>query len=392
MNLFSHETINFQVLSEFAFNNRWAMVPEGVIPLTAADSDFPVAPEIQEALIDYINKGYFPYVPNLGYESVRHSIATQLNERKNEYVNPDYLLPIDSAARGMYIIAESFLKRGDEALVFDPVDYLFMKSFENAGATPVLFPARIKNGRIDLSDLESYITPKTKMLGLCNPHNPYGTLYSVEDLNHLLDLAEKHDFYIMNDEIWSDIVYDRNAFRSILSIDPNKNHRVISVYGFSKSFGIAGLRAGCVYASNIKLFNIIIETSAVMTTAGGISSLSQIAAQTCMDKCYYWNELFVDHLRGNRDYAISRIMKMPNITCHTPDATFMLFPNIEQTGMGSEEFSDYLLKQHRLAVVPGSPKYFGPGAEGHVRICFSTSREVLSEGLNRLEDALIQLS
>lgn len=392
MNLFSHETINFQVLSEFAFNNRWAMVPEGVIPLTAADSDFPVAPEIQEALIDYINKGYFPYVPNLGYESVRHSIATQLNERKNEYVNPDYLLPIDSAARGMYIIAESFLKRGDEALVFDPVDYLFMKSFENAGATPVLFPARIKNGRIDLSDLESYITPKTKMLGLCNPHNPYGTLYSVEDLNHLLDLAEKHDFYIMNDEIWSDIVYDRNAFRSILSIDPNKNHRVISVYGFSKSFGIAGLRAGCVYASNIKLFNIIVETSAVMTTAGGISSLSQIAAQTCMDKCYYWNELFVDHLRGNRDYAISRIMKMPNITCHTPDATFMLFPNIEQTGMGSEEFSDYLLKQHRLAVVPGSPKYFGPGAEGHVRICFSTSREVLSEGLNRLEDALIQLS
>ena len=393
MALFDHSTINFDVLRKKAFNYRWAEVPPDVIPLTAADSDFPMAPELVQGLTEAIQRGYMPYTPKLGYWDVRESIARQLNQRKDEHVDPNFLLPIDSAARGMYTIAKVLLKPGDEAIIFDPVDYLFSSSIQSVGATPVLFPAKVEeDNRINLSAFEEYITPKTRMIGLCNPHNPLGVLFSRDDLQFLLDLAEKYDLYIMNDEIWSDIVYPPKKFLSILSLHPAKNHRILSVYGFSKSFSIAGLRAGCIYAADQEMFDKLVDASDVMSTAGGISSLSQIAAKICMDECYYWNEAFVRFMQSNRDYAIARIDKMPGIVSNHPDALFMLFPDITGTGMDSQQLTSYLLTEAKLATVPGTAQFFGPGAEGHIRICLATSREVLTEGLNRLELALHKLT
>lgn len=391
MALFDHSSINFKILREKAFNYRWAEVPEGVIPLTAADSDFPMAPELISGLTKAIQTGYMPYPPKLGYPEVRESVARQLNERKDEHVDPNLILPIDSAASGMYIIARTLLKPGDEAVVFDPVDYLFTSSVEAAGGKVVLFPASVTSeNRIDLQQLEQYITPKTKMLGLCNPHNPLGTLYTQEDLQLILDLADRYDFYIMNDEIWSDIVYAPKKFISILALHPEDNHRIVSVYGFSKSFSIAGMRAGCIYAADQDMFDKLVDESHVISTAGGISCLSQIAMKICMDECYSWNTSFVEHMRANRDYAMERIQKMPGIISNIPDALFMLFPDITGTGMSSQALADYLLGEG-LAVVPGTVKFFGPNAEGHIRICLATSREVLTAGLDRLENALNKL-
>ncbi len=195
----------------------------------------------------------------------------------------------------------------------------------------------------------------------------------------------------MNDEIWSDIVFSDAKFLSILNVDRSKNHRVLSVYGFSKAFSIAGLRAGCIYCSTKEMFDKLVDRSAVMTTAGGICSLSQFAAKICMDKCYYWNEAFVAQMEKNRDYTLERLAKLPGFACEKPDATFLLWPDITDTGMGSEELVDYLGKEAKVALVPGTPKFFGPGAEGHVRICLSTSAEVLAEAMDRIEKAILKL-
>lgn len=391
MSFFTDDKVNFEILRKVAFNYRWAEVPEGVIPLTAADSDFPCAPEIQQGLKEYIGTGYLSYVPKLGYPEVSQSLADKLNQRKDEHVNPEWVLPIDSAARGMYVIAEAYLNPGDEMIIFDPVDYLFGQACLAAGATPVLYSPKVIDGRIDLSDLEDYITPKTRMIGLCNPHNPWGKLYERSELQRLLDLAHKHDLYIMNDEIWSDIVFSESKFLSILSVDPAKNGRVLSVYGLSKAFSIAGLRAGCIYAHSQEAFDKLVAKSHMMTTAGGISSVSQIAIKICMDQCYYWNEAFVAKMQDNRDYALMRIANMPGISCHKPEATFLLFPDITATGLDSAALVEYLEKEVMLALVPGTPKFFGPGAAGHVRICLSTSSGVLKEAMDRLEKGLTQL-
>ena len=389
MTTFSDENVRLDVLKSRAYNYRWAEVPEGVIPLTAADPDFPAPQAVGQAMEAYIRGGYYSYTPKMGFPEFREAIATALWERKAERVPQELILPIDSAARGMYEIAKAVLRPGDEMIVFDPVDYLFRESALAAWAKVVLFPATLENGKVNLSDLEKYITPRTRMIGLCNPHTQRGALYDKASLESLLALCEKHDLYVMNDEIWSDIVFPDAQFTSLLSLGAEKCRRVASVFGFSKSFGVAGLRIGCVYCTDEALFQRIVAASAVMTTAGGISSISQVAGLACLQS-YPWVDAFIAHLTANRDYALERIRNMPLIHARKPDATYLLYINISQLGVPAETFTDFLKQNAGLALVPGGEKFFGPGSEGHMRLCFATSRAILAQGLTRLEDGLQQ--
>lgn len=385
---FTNENIKFDVLRQRAYNMRWAEQDTDVIPLTAADHDFPCAPEVVQALQDYIKEGYFTYTPHRGFPSFKQAIAKAMKERKNEDVNPDFVLPIDSAARGMKVIADAVLQPGDEVIVFDPVDFLFRTSMESAGAKVILFPTNLQSDCVSLEGLEDYITPKTKMLGFCNPHNPMGMLYKKEDLDYLLRLSEKYGFYIMNDEIWSDMIYPECEFTSLLHFGAERNARTLTVYGFSKTFGLAGLRIGCVYTMNQEMYDRVVKASLVDTTIGGIDALSQIAGEAALKYGFPRVDAFRAQIAENRDYALARIEKMPGIKCHKPQATFVLFPDITGTGWDPVELIDVLKEKYRVALVPGGARFFGPGSEGHIRICLSTSREVLEEGLNRLEACL----
>lgn len=385
---FTNENIKFDVLRRRAYNMRWAEQDADVIPLTAADHDFPCAPEVVQALQDYIKEGYFTYTPHRGFPSFKEAIAKALKERKNEDVNPDFVLPIDSAARGMKVIADAVLQPGDEVIVFDPVDFLFRTSMESAGAKVILFPTNLQSDCVSLEGLEDYITPKTKMLGFCNPHNPMGMLYKKEDLDYLLRLSEKYGFYIMNDEIWSDMIYPECEFTSLLHFGAERNARTLTVYGFSKTFGLAGLRIGCVYTMNQEMYDRVVAASLVDTTIGGIDALSQVAGEAALKYGFPRVDAFRAQIAENRDYALARIEKMPGIKCHKPQATFVLFPDITGTGWDPVELVDVLKEKYRVALVPGGARFFGPGSEGHIRICLSTSHEVLEEGLNRLEACL----
>lgn len=385
---FTNENIKFDVLRQRAYNMRWAEQDADVIPLTAADHDFPCAPEVVQALQDYIKEGYFTYTPHRGFPSFKKAIAKAMKERKNEDVNPDFVLPIDSAARGMKVIADAVLQPGDEVIVFDPVDFLFRTSMESAGAKVILFPTNLQSDCVSLEGLEDYITPKTKMLGFCNPHNPMGMLYKKEDLDYLLRLSEKYGFYIMNDEIWSDMIYPECEFTSLLHFGAERNARTLTVYGFSKTFGLAGLRIGCVYTMNQEMYDRVVKASLVDTTIGGIDALSQIAGEAALKYGFPRVDAFRAQIAENRDYALARIEKMPGIKCHKPQATFVLFPDITGTGWDPVDLIEVLKEKYRVALVPGGARFFGPGSEGHIRICLSTSREVLEEGLNRLEACL----
>ena len=213
-------------------------------------------------------------------------------------------------------------------------------------------------------------------------------VYPPEDLDFILSLAEKYNLWIMNDEIWSDVVYNEKPFTSILSFGAQRNAKTLSVFGFSKSFGIAGLRAGALYAHEPEVFEKMVVNAEVRTTAGGISSLSQVAGIACLNDARYWVEAFLEHLTVNRDYAVERLNAMPGITCHTPQATYMVYPNITGTNMSSEVLVSRLRKEAGLAIIPGGEKFFGPASEGYVRICYATSLEILRQGLDRLEDWL----
>ena len=143
MSFFDDENVNLDVLKRKAYNLRWAEVEEGVIPLTAADPDFPCPPMVKQAMLDYISDGYFSYTPKTGFDDFKIALSNYVKDLKNENIPAKNVLPVDSAARAMYIVAKAFLKPGDEMIVFDPCDFLFRESCLAAGATPVYYSCGI---------------------------------------------------------------------------------------------------------------------------------------------------------------------------------------------------------------------------------------------------------
>lgn len=388
-NLFSDDQVDLPVLKERALGMRWAGMPEGTIPLTSADPDFKPAIEIRQAMIEFIEGGYFPYAPD-ALPGLRESIAHSLKERKNENVPPEFIQPVDSASAAMHAIAASVLNPGDEVIIFDPVDLLFGISARYAGASVIYYSPRHENGRWDFSDLDRYVTPKTRMICLCNPHNPLGLLYSEDELRTIAMVAAEHDLWIMNDEIWSDIVYSERPFVSINSLGPELNKKTISFYGFSKGFALPGLRAGYLYTLNGDAFNVAMRRA--YDLAAGVDYLTQIAMKTAVEKCWYWVDAFVEHLQGNRDYLMDRFVKMPLIKAAKQEATFVTFFDIKGTELTSQEFVDYMREKQKVAMVPGTVKWFGPGGEGSVRLCYSTSRAILKEALDRIEEGVFRIA
>lgn len=394
MTYFDDSIINLNALKKKAYNYRWAEVPEGYIPLTAADPDYPCSESIKKAMMNYIEDGYFSYTPKMGLEEFKTSFKNYVSRRKNEIIDENMVLPVDSAARAMFIIAKAFLKPGDEMIVFDPCDYLFRESCLSAGATPVSYPVTLdaENRKMDLSHLEEYITPNTKMLGLCNPHNPYGLVYTKEELDYIMTLCEKYDILIMNDEIWSDIIFPDSEFNSIYCLGEERCDRVLSVFGYSKTFGLAGLRIGTLYATDKEKFDKLVDASDVMSTAGGATSISQIAAISAMNDTDEWISKLIIHLTANRDFAVDYINReIPILKAYKPQGTYLLYVDITALNMDAESFVEYLKKEVQLAIIPGGHKFFGDKSEGHVRICFATSQGILKEGLLRLKNGVEKL-
>ena len=226
------------------------------------------------------------------------------------------------------------------------------------------------------------------MICVCNPHNPLGRVMTRAELEAIGQLAVENDLMIMSDEIWSDIVYPPAEHVSLGSIDPDVAERTISVFGFSKTFGLAGLRIGFLVAPTPRAYERLVGTSRMRLTAAGATTVSQVGAKAAYDACWYWAEAFLDHLEQVRDYAVERLNVMPGLRCPMPEGTYLLFPDTSDLDMSSQEVADFILKEARVAGVPGLPRWFGPGAEGHIRLCYSTSFQLIREALDRIELAL----
>lgn len=388
---FPHSSIPFKTLKKRAHILRWAKVHKNVIPLTAAEPDFPIASEIKQAIKDYSSAKIFSYGPKEGLPEFKKAANKILKNRKGIESTPELILPTNGAVTSMYTVAKFALKPGDEAIIFDPVDFSFQKSVEAAGGKIVRISINKKTGTFDTREFINAISKKTKMICLCNPHNPMGKVFSRQELLFIGSLAAKHQLWIMNNEVWSEIIFPENQYINIASLHPEIAERTISIYSFSKAFGLAGLRVGFIATPSKLVFNKIMQTSMTYTNAHEVSTLSQIAATVAYEKCWYWVDSFLDHLTKVRDYCVERLNKMPGVECRTPQGTYLLFPNIKNFGLSSEEMALYLLENAKVAVVPGASKWFGPGADGHIRICFSTSMELMIEAMDRIEIALEKL-
>ncbi|WP_106395405.1 pyridoxal phosphate-dependent aminotransferase, partial [Enhygromyxa salina] len=366
---FCDDAVNVELLRQRAFNLRWATLPPDVIPLTAADPDFPVAVEIREAIKRWIDGGYFSYGPAEGLPEFRAAAATMLRTRKAiAHASADQILATNSAAAGLEIAARFMLEPGDQAIISDPVDFLFKRSVEAAGGEAVRWSCDPATGAVDFDELAARITPRTRMIGLCNPLNPIGKVWSAAELEALARLADEHDLWILSDEIWSDIVFGDARHVSIASLDARTAARTVTVTGLSKTFGLAGCRIGLLHAGTEAAVEGLLEASGARSTANGAATLSQVAAIAAWEHGWDWAAAFSDHLQAQRDFAVERLRAVPGVEVRPPDACYVLFPSIggteRRTGRSSESIAAELLEGHRVAIVPGAARWFGPSSPG----------------------------
>lgn len=388
--LFGDDQVDIAALRE-KDSVRWAAVPSDVIPLSAAEPDFPAPREITEALRTYAASGHFFYETTGGRASLKAVLAGVLRARHDIPARPEQIHLTLGTTAAIYLVIQHFCGQDDECIIMDPVDPWFGLATDAARARRVYWRVDAKTGRFEPDQLRKLITPRTRLITFCNPQNPLGLVMTAEELRAIGELAIEHGLMVMSDEVWGELVYAPHQHVSLASLGPDIARQTVTLYGPSKTFGIPGLRVGSVAMPSAEHTQALMKTAERLGGAQGHTSLAQIAVETAYRDCWYWRDAFIEHLGAMRDYCVERLNRMPGVSCQVPQATSLLWLNISATGMSSQQFADFLLEKARVAVVPGTEAWFGPGAEGYVRLCFSSSKGILRQALDRMERALGEL-
>ena len=340
---------------------------DDVISLSVGEPDFPTPWVIREEAFYHLEKGHTSYTSNWGLIELREEIAKYLARYNMSYEPKNEILITVGASEGVDAVLRAILNPGDEIIVSQPcyVNYVPL----DTGKTNFYPTAEA---------VEKLITTKTKALMICSPNNPTGTMIPKEELEKIAELAKKHQFWVISDEIYCELVYDGSEHVSIGSFPGMKDYTII-LNGFSKSFAMTGWRIGYIAAPN-ELLSQIVKVHGYNTICAPI--FSQYAAAEGLRNG--WKE--VERMRVSyqqRRNLMEKAFNEMGLPVPDPKGAFYMFPDISATGLSSEEFATRLFKEHNVAVVPGS--VFGAGGEGHIRVCYATAVDKIKVALERIE-------
>lgn len=357
-----------------------------IVHFEVGQPDFDTPANIKEAAKKALDQGVTAYSSNYGDIRLRRAIAEKL-ERMN-HLNVDPTKEIMVTCGGEEAVAAALfalLEKGDEVLIADPSYIPYSSLTKIAEAEPVYVPLDEKNGYcFDLEKLEAAITNKTKLLILCTPGNPTGTMMDEESLRKLAEICCRHDILVLADEAYEQVLYDGNKHISMASL-PGMWERTITVQSFSKTYSMCGWRIGYLVAP-AELMRIVVR--AHQTVAMNACSFGQLGALEALtgpqDSLYAMLAEF-----DRRRLLLYNGLKELGIPCSRPQATFYLFPDIGEFGMDSFTFAELLLDKYGVATVPGVE--FGKNGENHLRISYATSFEDCQMGLHRIAQCVSDL-
>lgn len=364
-----------------------------IISLNVGEPDFGTPDYIKVAGMKAIADNFTKYTPGNGILELRQAIVKKLKEDNGlNYTVNEVTTAVgakQAIASAMMVIAGP----GDEVLLPIPCWVSYTEMIRLAGATPVFVPVRQDNYELDLDAIRAAITPRTKAIVICTPNNPTGAVYSEESLRELADLAVKHDFFIVADEIYEKMVYDGAKHFSVASISREVWERTITVNGFSKSYAMTGWRIGYAAARADVIKGIMAVQS---QTTSATSAISQKAALAALQGSQHDMQIMVEEFKRRKDYVVQRLNAVEGITCPDVKGAFYVYPDV-QPYLGKRfgdkvienavDLCQYLLDEALISTVPGEA-YNVPGK---IRISYSNSMENLEKALDRLENALAQL-
>ena len=359
---------------------------KSVIHFEVGQPDFDTPENIKEAAKRALDEGKTSYSSNYGYVEFRKAIAEKL-ERMNG-IQADPMTEIMVTTGGEEAVAAallSLLEKGDEVLVPDPGYIPYVSLVKLAEGVPVAVPLSAEdNYCYHVDRLEQLVTPRTKLLILCSPGNPTGTMMSREALEDLSRFCQKHDLLVLADEAYEQIIYDENKHISMASL-PGMKERTITVQSFSKTYSMCGWRIGYV-AAPAELIRIMVR--AHQTIVMNACAFGQFGAMEALTGPQDSLHKMLQEFDRRRQLLYQGLVDL-GIPCNRPQAAFYLFPDISEFGMDSFAFAEYLLDNYGVATVPGVE--FGANGENHLRISYATSYEDCAEGLRRIGQCVADL-
>jgi aspartate/methionine/tyrosine aminotransferase len=350
-----------------------------VVNLGIGQPDFDTPEFIRDAAKLALDEGYTRYPPAKGFEDLRQAIAAKLKRENNIIADPDSDIYV--AVGAMQVIFNTclhLLNPGDEVIVVDP-GYDYYSQIRLFGGVPVAVPVYESNRfKVDPADIEAAITNKTKLMIINTPSNPTGAIFDEEILREIARMAMEQDLIVLSDEPYEHILFDGHRHISIGSFE-GMAERTISAFTLSKSYAMTGWRVGYTVAPPA----IIDEMEKLMEhMVSGVTAVAQRAALSAIAAPLDCVQDMVATYDKRRRFVYEGLNAVDGIKCLKPESTFYAFPNIKSLGLSSWDLAKYLVKEHKVAVVPGS--IFGKAGEGYVRLSFAASIEQLQEGIARI--------
>ena len=353
-----------------------------VVHLEIGEPDFATPDNIVEAGISAMQNGYTHYTPASGIMEAREAVAGFVTRMLKTEVDPTEVVLVPGSKNVLLFTLLACVEPGEEVILPDPGYPAYASLVNFIGAVPKTVTLREENAfRMDLDELASLVTPKTRMLIVNTPQNPTGGVLTAEDVAFVCDLAHKHDLLVVSDEIYSQLVY---GFHHVSPLSqPGMRDRTVLMDGLSKSYAMTGWRLGYAVAPRplaAKLDQLMINSS---SCAAGFTQMAAIEALSAPESEHAVSRM-VKVFERRRNLVVDTVNRIPGMRCARPQGAFYAFPNIEGTGFGERELADRLLTEAGVALLPGTA--FGHAGAGHIRIAYTQSEDELKHGLDRIAE------
>jgi len=355
---------------------------ENVISLGIGEPDFDTPDVIKDAAKRALDEGYTHYTPNAGIPEFREAIAEYYKDFYKVDVEVDNILVTAGAYEATYLAFQSILEQGDDVIIPDPAFVCYVEDAKIAEAGIIRIPLREENKfRLNPDELVEAITKRTRMIVINYPNNPTGAVMDKSTVKAIADIAQDYNIYILSDEPYEHFLYEGAKHYPMIKYAPDNT---ILANSFSKTFAMTGWRLGFVAAPAWVVEKM---TRFQMYNATCPVTFVQYAAAKALDDPRSWKA--VEEMRNEYDRRRNLVWKRLNemgLPTVKPKGAFYIFPRIRDTGLTDKEFSELMLKEARVAVVPGSA--FGKAGEGYIRISYATAYEKLEEAMDRMEKVL----
>jgi aspartate aminotransferase/aminotransferase len=349
---------------------------EGVIHLEVGQPDFPTPAPIVEATCRYVRQGHTKYVANAGVKELRAAAARYFERRTGVETRAENILVTPGAVMSVATCLMALLEPGDEVLLPDPGWPNYHMATSLLHATPVFYDLRPENQFLpDLDNLDSLVTPRTKLLLICTPSNPTGQVYDADVMHNLMDFARRYDLYVLSDEIYGEIVFDQDHVSALAG---DTDERALIVSGMSKAYAMTGFRVGLTRASAAYV-DLATKLQEPFVSCG--VGFAQLAAADALEGPQNAVRDMRDEYKTRRDVALE-VLREYDLYRYSPGGAFYLLVDISVTAMDSRDFALQLLEEKKVAVAPGNT--FGKMCSDHIRISIASPAENIREGLHRI--------